>query len=106
MLTVDYVTQVSRASDRDVIYIHYFNNPHNFSAGKVSSNYFSDFSDSETKAKGKKSLQVPLNRSQVLFLTLGTFFVSEDNYNTVNFHFKWKKIMTNSGEIFWVTTKL
>lgn len=44
MLTVKYITQESRASDRDVIYIHYFNNPHNFSAGKVSSNYFSDFS--------------------------------------------------------------
>jgi hypothetical protein len=56
ILAVEYVIQVSRAPDRDVIYIHYFNNPHNFSAGKVSSNYFSDFSDSETKAKRKKSL--------------------------------------------------
>lgn len=90
MLTVKYITQVSRASDRDVIYTHYFNNPHNFSAGKVSSNYFPDFSDSETKAKGKKSLQVPFNRSPTLFLTLGTFSVSENNYKTMSFHFKWK----------------
>lgn len=74
VLAVEYVTQVSKAPDRDVIYIHYINNPHNFSAGKVSSNYFSDFSDSETKAKRKKSLQVSLNRSQVFIFNFGNIF--------------------------------